>query len=145
MRIDIERMNERLGDIQKAMERIDAFKMQGRDYFFSAEDNIHIFRSHYLISVEAAVAICYHLTARLFKLTTSEYSSCFEILYEKGIISKELKDGLVKLVGIRNRMVHRYEKVDYGFLYDHIDTILEILNRFIKEITETIRRHLDRH
>ncbi|MFN3739602.1 MAG: type VII toxin-antitoxin system HepT family RNase toxin [Thermodesulfovibrionales bacterium] len=141
MRIDIERINERIKDIEKAIGRIEAFKSKGKEEFLSIEDNIHIFRSHFLIAVEAAVSICYHLSAKLLKTTPAEYSGCFELLHNKEMISKELKDGLVKLSGIRNRMVHRYEKVDYGFLYENIDSILQILERFIKELAEILRRH----
>lgn len=139
MKVDIERINERLKDIQKAIERIEAFKSKGKEEFLSIEDNIHIFRSHFLIAVEAAISICYHLSARLLKMTSSEYSGCFELLHNKGMISKELKDGLIKLSGIRNRMVHRYEKVDYGFLFENIDKILDILNQFKKEVVKILR------
>lgn len=140
MRIDIERINEKLQDIQKAINRIGAFKSTGKEEFLTIEDNIYIFRSYFLIAIEAAISICYHLSAKLFKIASSEYSGCFELLHNKGIISKELKEGLVKLTEIRNRMVYRYKKVDYRFLYESIDGILEVLNKFIKDVIEILRK-----
>ncbi len=139
MEINLQRIGEKLADLQKTIERLEAFKVKGREPFFSNEDNIHIFRSHFLIGMEAAINICYHLIAKLFKLTTSEYSACFNTLFEKKIISKKLEEGLIKLTGIRNRMIHRYEKIDYEFLFDNIDTINGIFKDFKKQISEYIK------
>jgi len=67
-----------------------------------------------------------------------EYSSCFELLREHNLVSKELSDYLIKIVGLRNRMIHRYKKIDYGFIYDNLKGIIENLQKLINEVSRLL-------
>ena len=45
-------------------------------------------------------------------------SEAFYVLDENGLISKELSERLVKMVGYRNVIAHDYVKVNYDIVYD---------------------------
>ena len=44
-------------------------------------------------------------------------SEIFDILADKGLISKDLAGRLISMVGFRNRVVHEYEKLDLEIVY----------------------------
>ncbi|MEW6570594.1 MAG: DUF86 domain-containing protein [Nitrospirota bacterium] len=129
------KINARFEDIQKAVERLSKFTKIDKNSFLSNEDFIHIARSHFLIATEASINICYHIMAKRLKRTPTEYSSCFELLRKHNLISEELALYLIKLIGLRNKMVHRYEEIDYGFVYDNLGEITENLKKLIGEVS----------
>ena len=71
-----------------------------------------------LVAIEAALSLCYHVTAKRLKRVPEEYAECFAILAEAGIISRELSTKLQKTARFRNLLVHMYWKVDYGAVYE---------------------------
>jgi len=133
VKLDGIRINSRFNDIQKAIERINDFKKTEKEMFLSKEDHIHIVRSHLLIAIEAVIGIC---ADRKLKRAVTDYSSCFHLLQRNNLLSKDLSDHLIKLVGLRNKMVHRYEEIDYGFVYDHFDSITGNLQKLIDEVPD---------
>lgn len=128
----------KFNDIQSAIERLSKFIEIDRDAFLSNSDFIHIARSHLLIAAEASINICYHIAAKRLERAAGEYSSCFELLREHNLISKELSDYIIGIVGLRNRMIHRYKKIDYGFIYDNLKGIIENLQRLIDEVSRLL-------
>lgn len=114
MKLDKTRIRTKFEDIQGAIKRLSEFMKIKRDAFLSNEDFIHIARSHLLIAAEASISVCYHIAARYLKKIPSEYGLCFELLQKHNFISADLANYFVKLVGLRNKMVHRYEEIDYG-------------------------------
>ena len=128
----------KFNDIQSAIERLSKFIEIERDAFLSNSDFIHIARSHLLIAAEASINICYHIAAKRLEMAAVEYSSCFELLREHNLVSKELSDYLIKIVGLRNRMIHRYKKIDYSFIYDNLKGIIENLQKLINEVSRLL-------
>ncbi|MEK7066616.1 MAG: DUF86 domain-containing protein [Patescibacteria group bacterium] len=45
-------------------------------------------------------------------------SDMFEILAEKSVISEELAERLIAMVGFRNRVIHEYEKLNLDIVYN---------------------------
>lgn len=138
MKVDRDRLIARFTDIEDAVERLSKFLQITKSEFLQNPDNIHIARSHLLIATESAIAICYHLSAKLLKKSPTHYGKCFDMI--SGILSNELCSYLKKLVALRNKMVHRYEEIDYGFLYDNFKEIIENLKKLIQETTIIIER-----
>lgn len=42
------------------------------------------------------------------------YADTFRVLYENGILNKDLFETMEKVAKFRNIIVHHYDKVDYG-------------------------------
>jgi len=83
-----------------------------------------------LITIEAALNVCYHVAAKRLKKVPEEYTECFEILSDAGIIPIDLSERLQKTAPFRNLLVHMYWKIDYGTLYEIIQNNLKDLNQF---------------
>ncbi len=67
MTLDHDRIRDKLRDIQKSLERLQKLRSLGRDKFFADEDSQDIARSRLLSAIEAALNICFHVTARKLK------------------------------------------------------------------------------
>lgn len=67
------------------------------------------------------------------------YSETFDILKEEGIITDELGEKLVKMVGFRNIVAHAYEKIDFDIIYDVLQNRLEDIEEFIKQVREKLK------
>jgi len=83
------------------------------------------------------------ITAMLVKdlgsMPRDDYEN-IETLYEKGLIDKEFAENLKKLNGLRNILVHRYNKVDENLVVRELNNIKEILNKFIDVVENVIQR-----
>lgn len=84
------------------------------------------------LAVQAAIDLA-DITVSLKKLRKpSTLSESFDILGEENIISAELREKLVKMVGFRNVIAHDYEDVDENIVYDVLQNRLQDIKEFIK-------------
>jgi uncharacterized protein YutE (UPF0331/DUF86 family) len=67
------------------------------------------------------------------------YAEIFQTLKEKGIISPELTQKLIKMTGFRNAIIHDYQKFDFGIAYQVLMAGIDD----IKEFELTIKKYLN--
>lgn len=61
----------------------------------------------------------------------STMGESFTILAEEGIISRELSEELIKMVGFRNILAHEYEEIDYDILYGVLTERVKSIEEFV--------------
>ena len=71
-----------------------------------------------LVAIEAALALCYHVSAKRLRKVPEEYAECFGMLRDAGILPPELAGRLQQMARFRNLLVHMYWKIDYGQVFD---------------------------
>ena len=82
--------------------------------------------------IESMLDICRHLVSVYSLGLVESYGEYPKKLAEKKIIPQKLAEKLVKLIGLRNILVHRYLKIDTKILYNTSEKICgEIVNQFI--------------
>lgn len=59
----------------------------------------------------------------------------FVILVENNILGQELANNLIGIAGFRNILVHEYENIDRGLVYDRLITRLDTFTNFQSEIS----------
>ena len=69
------------------------------------------------------IDICTHIVASLQLGVPETYSSCIDLVSKEGIISKTLAMDLVKIVKMRNIVVHQYAVIDYAILFSSLKRI----------------------
>jgi len=65
----------------------------------------------------------------------STLSESFHILNEEKIISDNLADKMVKMTGLRNIIVHDYEKINYEIIVDVLQNRLKDIEKFLKSVS----------
>lgn len=132
-------IQKRCQDISDSLERLEKFKKVSKDEFLENKDSQDIVSYRLLVAIEAALNLCYHVSAKKLKKIPGEYGECFIILADAEIISRELSGELKKMARFRNMLVHRYWKIDYEMIYDIIRENLDDLRRFSKAITALLK------
>ena len=65
-----------------------------------------------LIAIEAALALCYHVSSRRLRTAPESYADCFAVLGEAGVVAPDLAERLQRMAKFRNLLVHVYWNLD---------------------------------
>lgn len=65
-------------------------------------------------------------------------SEMFYLLEEEGYLSRDLTEKMIKAVGLRNLIVHEYDKIDLRRLYESIRKDIVDINEFVASIFKKI-------
>jgi uncharacterized protein YutE (UPF0331/DUF86 family) len=68
-----------------------------------------------------------------------DFQSAFLILAENRILPEEFAKRIAPAVGLRNRLVHRYEKVDIEILLNTVRKSKEDFKEYVRHILEYLR------
>jgi len=120
----------RCGEIDSSLSRLEKFSRLSRDQFLSNQDGLDVACYRLLIAIEAALALCFHVSAKRLHQVPEEYAGCFSTLERAGLIPADLSSRLQQMARFRNLLVHVYWKIDYGQVYDVITTRLDDLRAF---------------
>lgn len=77
MTLNHDRLRGKLQDIANALGRLRRLGSMDRNAFVSDEDSQDIARSRLLTAIEAALNICYHITAKDLKKVPEDYAEFF--------------------------------------------------------------------
>lgn len=120
----------RCAEIEASLVRLEQLRPLPRDRFLSDQDVLDIACYRLLVAIEAALALCFHISAKRLHQVPDEYAGCFATLQQAGLLSSELTLHLQQMARFRNLLVHVYWKIDYGQVYDVIQTRLDDLRAF---------------
>jgi uncharacterized protein YutE (UPF0331/DUF86 family) len=120
----------RCAEIDVSLARLEEFQRFSREQFLSNQDALDVACYRLLIAIEAALALCFHVSAKRLHQVPEEYAGCFSTLERAGLIPTELSSRLQQMARFRNLLVHVYWKIDYGQVYDVITTRLGDLRVF---------------
>ncbi|MCF8026022.1 MAG: DUF86 domain-containing protein [Desulfobacteraceae bacterium] len=138
MNLDHDRIRDKLKDIHRSVERLKRFQESGREAFLADADSQDIARSRLLSAIEAALNICFHVTAKKLKNVPEDYGDCFRNLGQAGLIDASLADRLADMARFRNRLVHLYWDIDYGNVYDIIANSLNDLEDYAADMAKLL-------
>lgn len=90
--------------------------------------------------VDAAIDVNTHIITRFDFNTPDDYQGTFTVLQENKIIPYDLADKIAKSVGLRNLLVHGYEKVDKEEMLRHISNGIGQYVGYMKHINDFLER-----
>jgi uncharacterized protein YutE (UPF0331/DUF86 family) len=128
----------RCEEIDASLSRLEALRPLSRETFLSNQDTLDIACYRLLIAIEAALAVCFHVSAKRLHHVPEEYAGCFSSLERAGLITPELSTRLQQMARFRNLLVHVYWKIDYGQVYNIITTRLNDLRAFRTAMVELL-------
>ncbi len=130
MNLNADLVRARCSEIEESLRRLDRFKNLSRHEFLSNQDTLDLACYRLLVAIEAALALCYHVSAKHLRKVPEEYAHCFSLLQEAGLISADLSLRLQKMARFRNLLIHMYWKADYQQVYDAVQHHLDDLRAF---------------
>ena len=134
MNLNQELIRTRCQEIEESLNRLEGIKVRPKEEFLKDQDAQDIACYRLLVAIEAALGLCYHVSAKHLKKVPEGYAECFANLADVGIIPTDLSENLQKMSRFRNLLVHMYWKVDYATLYELIQHNLNDLRHFSETI-----------
>jgi uncharacterized protein YutE (UPF0331/DUF86 family) len=128
----------RCAEIEESVARLEQFHVFSIEQFLADRDAQDVACYRLLIAIEAALALCYHVSAKRLKRVPEEYAQCFRLLYEDGLIPQDLMQNLQQMARFRNLLVHMYWKIDYSRVYSAIRSHLGDLRAFAAAMAELL-------
>ena len=86
------------------------------------------------LAIQGAIDISTHIISDEGWGIPGSLNEIFYILQDKGVLTSELTEKMVSAVGLRNILVHEYEKVNLDIVYDIFQNHLADLEDFILSI-----------
>lgn len=140
-KLNLNKIETLLSFIQESLNEIRKLAEMSEGEFSSSKKNIAAAESFLRRSLEAIFDIGRHILAKTHGFKDLEYKAIAKGLGEKGIISSEYSNTLLKMAGYRNRMVHLYNKVSDEEIFDLIQNHSSDIEHFINEITKFIKKY----
>jgi uncharacterized protein YutE (UPF0331/DUF86 family) len=88
--------------------------------------------------VEAAIDINTHVIVQSGGTVPDDYYGSFIRAGESGIISRDLAGKLAPSAGMRNRLVHEYDRLEHSLVLDAVRMAEELFPLYVKEIDNYI-------
>lgn len=88
--------------------------------------------------VDEMIDINNHLISRLNLSSPDDFQSTFVILSDNKTLPKDFAQKIAPVVGLRNQLVHRYEKLDLDFLLKQINNEKEDFRKYVRLIEKYI-------
>ncbi len=130
MSLNADLVRARCAEIEDSVSRLERFKDLPRDEFLANQDTLDLACYRLLVAIEAALALCYHVSAKRLHKVPEEYAECFRLLQEGGMLGADESSRLQQMARFRNLLVHMYWKIDYGRVHDVIQQNLDDLRAF---------------
>jgi uncharacterized protein YutE (UPF0331/DUF86 family) len=102
MTLDPDLVRSRCEEIEQAIARLTRIRSGGREAFLDDPDSQDIACSRLLLAIEAALALCYHVSARRLRSVPEDYAACFAGLATAGLVSPALSARLQQMARFRN-------------------------------------------
>ena len=102
-------------------------------------NNLHVLERLFQLMVDSMIDINNHFVKELNLEPPDSIQGSFEILSSHKIISSGLAVKIAPVVGLRNRVVHVYEKLDKSFFIDQFRKNIDDFSGYVSEILKYIK------
>lgn len=133
MNIDKDRIAAYVVEIKGSLETLKGYSKLEKEVFLSSAVTVRDTKYSFIIAGQAAIDICYHVTAKLLKKAPVDYGNCFELLAGHDAFDKEALGKMARMARFRNLLVHHYIKVDNERVYEELNNI-DCFEEFLKSL-----------
>lgn len=127
-------INNKVASVKNCLSRI-------REEYTKASDDFmtnYTFQDAVVLNLQRAVQATLDIAAHIVRVKglklPKESRDLFVGLYEGKMISENVRDRMIGMVGFRNIAVHEYKKLDMGIVKKIVESHLGDFENFVKEI-----------
>jgi len=95
-------------------------------------------RYYIVVLVEAVIALAYHIARNLYGIEPRTPVQTLRLLADRGLISYDELEDMVKLVRLRNLIVHRYWVVDDRIIYENVKKDFKHIRSFVERVRNAL-------
>ncbi|OHB17773.1 MAG: hypothetical protein A2734_02855 [Parcubacteria group bacterium RIFCSPHIGHO2_01_FULL_40_30] len=94
---------------------------------------------NFQLIVDEIIDINMHLIRELELKTADDFQSTFRVLAESGILPYDFAEKIAPVVGLRNMLIHRYEKVEKRIFINHMREEYGDFTQYMKYVDEYLK------
>ena len=128
--VNKEIVRKRLNKLDEYLVILNRLKKYSFDAFIGDPEHYGSTERFLHLAIEAINDIGNHIVADDALGTVNWYSDIPAILRENNVISEELKDKWIRMIGFRNTLVHEYIEIDRQIVYDVLQNSLPDIESF---------------
>jgi uncharacterized protein YutE (UPF0331/DUF86 family) len=121
-------------EILTSLERLEELKGLPEGVFLSDPHKIGSAKYSFVVAIEGIIDLCNHIIAKNGFRTPEDYADTFRVMAERGAFNEEFTNILIQMARFRNRLVHIYWEVDDNELYRIVQSRLQDIRDFLKNI-----------
>ena len=92
--------------------------------------------------IEAAIDINIHMIVQTGHTVPDDYYESFIRVGELKIISLDLAQKLAPSAGLRNRLVHEYDRLEHSMILKAVNMAEELYSKYVKEINDYLSKEM---
>lgn len=139
MPIDKTFILKKLEDIQTYIEELEELYTSPREEVVKNYEKLHTAERLLQLIVDTMIDINNHIIKELSLNPADDFQSTFKTLAQSNVISEDLAQKIAPVVGLRNLIVHRYERLDKDLFVDTLKKEQKDFKNFTKEIYEYLK------
>jgi uncharacterized protein YutE (UPF0331/DUF86 family) len=123
--VRVEVLKKRIAKLEEYLSLLAAYRTMPLDIFLSNPEHYHSAERLLQLCIEASTDMGNHIIADM-NLGHADYGSQIpDILAEKELISRELAETWVKMIGLRNILVHDYLDINHATVHELIQSRMD--------------------
>lgn len=136
--IDRDILADKAAAVEHHLERVQEKLPENAESFEASTDAADAVVLHLWQAVQIVIDVALAACVRRKLGTPATYGDAFRSLADDGVIEPSLAHRLVRAVGFRNAIVHAYENLDMGLVYDAASNGPADLRAFLAAIAKTL-------
>ena len=132
MGVDRERIKRFISEIRNAILFIS--KCSEKSFEELTDSDKYAIRYNIIVIAEAVSAIALHICRNIYGLEPETPIHALKLLADRSFIQRSLSEELVKIIRLRNLLVHRYWVIDDKIIYDAVKKNFRSVEEFIKRV-----------
>jgi uncharacterized protein YutE (UPF0331/DUF86 family) len=139
LRFNNDKITNLISELQNSFNRLKQFGNLKKEEFLSNPDKLDSAKYNFIVVIESAIDICNHIISQNGFRAPKDYGDTFNVLCEQGLLDKNFVKKLVAMTKFRNRLVHIYWDVDEEQVYQFLQSDLNDINIFLKNIANKLK------
>ncbi|MCE7882611.1 MAG: DUF86 domain-containing protein [Actinobacteria bacterium ATB1] len=124
--VDPDRLRLVLQAISDSLARLRTYATEDRDAVLEARGWLDAIKYLFVVSIEGCVDAAQHVCASEGWGPPASNAAAMTVLAEHGVLDADHARRMVRAVGFRNVLVHRYRAVDDDVVLDNLDRLSDI-------------------
>jgi uncharacterized protein YutE (UPF0331/DUF86 family) len=130
--VDRERVKKLISEIRNAILFIS--RCSKRPFEELTDSDKYAIRYNIIVIAEAISAIALHICRNIYDLEPETPTHALKLLADRGFIPRSVSEELVKIIRLRNLLVHRYWVIDDKIIYDVVKKNFRYVEEFIERV-----------
>jgi uncharacterized protein YutE (UPF0331/DUF86 family) len=137
--IDRELVTRKMVLISEDLRRLELLAAKGREAYLASEIDETLAERYLERMIGRMIDVNYHVLTESGEAPPRDYFESFLALSRIGVLAQDFAGRLAPCTGLRNRIVHAYDDLDAGRVYDALGAALADVPAYLA----AIRRFLD--